>query len=104
MWQETRNSDLPKPSTVFGVGAIWYVGLAFIAGVGIASAASIGDVVTAVVLGVIFLGVAGVSARFALTSSSWPTGDQVLRLQRGHLRIVRDEAAEEEAGDEARAA
>lgn len=105
MWQETWKNDLPKPSTLFGVGAIWYAGLAFIAAAGVVGAGSIGDVVSAVVLGVIFLGVAGMSARFAMTSSNWPSMDQLVRLQQGHLRIVRPEASEEEAaGDEAKAA
>ncbi len=97
MWQETRGGSMPEPSTVFGVGAIYYAGLAFVAAVTIASATSLGDAVSVFILGVVFLAVAGVSARLAFRSSEWPSTVQMPRIEPRRLRIAGDEADEEDA-------
>ncbi len=97
MWQETTNYKMPELSTVFGVGAIWYTGLALIAAAAVVGASSVGDVVSDVILGMIFLGVAGVSARFARRSWEWPSIIQPTRTERAPLRLVRDEAAQDDA-------
>ncbi len=95
MWQETTNNDLPEPSTVFGVGAIFYAALAFVAAASVASASSFGAAVSGVVLGFIFLTVAGISARMVRGSSDWPSMSQLTSTEPRALRTVPVEAKEE---------
>ena len=58
--------------------------------------------ISSVVLGMMFLWVAGTSASYARRSKDWPTMSQLVTTEGPKLRIVEDE--DEETEDQARAA
>lgn len=89
MAQETKIYEVPRASTIFGVGAMFYAALAVVAAITVASASTVGDVVSGVIVGAIFLAVAGVSTRLALGSRDWPDAVELVRTRGRRPRIVR---------------